>query len=120
MSGEPFPISFQYKKDLSKPDYPARSVRGSEKIDEFTIDRTASPLSVVLCLAGVALAVTILVGLYYWWFRRRSVEHHTRPVRGVGIDNPEAQAIFSHECGSRSRAGDSFCRNCGTELPRFN
>jgi hypothetical protein len=117
---EPFPISFQYEKDLTNPNYAAQSVHGAEKIDDFTKGRTASPLSVVIWLAAVALAMTILVGLYYWWFRRRSVEHQTHPVRGVGIENPEKQAIFCHECGNRSRAGDTFCRNCGTELRRFN
>lgn len=119
-ANEAVSLSFQYEKDLSNPAYSALSVRVAENIDDFTKGRTASPFSVVVWLAAVALAVTILVALYYWWFRRRSIEHHTRPVQGVGIDNPEKQAIFCHECGSRSRAGDTFCRNCGTELRRFN
>jgi ribosomal protein L37E len=39
-----------------------------------------------------------------------------RIVQGVGIMNPEKQAVFCHECGNRSKVGDHYCRNCGTEL----
>ncbi len=70
-AGEAFPVSFQYAKDLSNSAYPALSVYPAEKIDDFTTGRTATPFSVVIWLAAVALA--ILVGLYYWWFRRKTV-----------------------------------------------
>jgi hypothetical protein len=119
-AGEAYPVFFQYEKDPSNPAYSALNVYAAEEINDSTRGRTASPLSVVIWLAAVALAVTILVGLYYWWFRRRAADQPTLPVRGVGIDNPEKQAIFCHECGSRSRSGDTYCRNCGTELRRFN
>jgi hypothetical protein len=28
----------------------------------------------------------------------------------------ETRAVYCHECGERSRPGDRFCRNCGTQL----
>lgn len=117
---EPFLLAIQYEKDLSNPDYPALSVHAAEEVNDFTRGRTASPLSVVIWLGAVALAMIILVGLYYWWFRRQMIPQQARPSRGAVIDHPEKQAIFCHECGSRSRPGDTFCRNCGTELRRFH
>jgi hypothetical protein len=62
----------------------------------------------------------LLIGLYYVRFRKKkSLQKTVGGPDGVVI-NPDKQAVFCHECGSRSRPGDSYCRSCGTELHRFN
>ena len=73
-------------------------------------------MSVAFWLLAVAFAMLIMVGLYYWWFRVNISHKGERVAQGIGITNPEKQAVFCHECGMRSKAGDSYCRNCGTEL----
>ena len=112
-------LEIQYEKDIANPDYPALSVSADPPISGGIAGHSASPLSVVVWLLAVAAAVLILVAIYYWWISRRMKRKKDHVVRGVGILNPEKQAVFCHECGSRSKAGDAYCRSCGTELRRF-
>lgn len=118
-AGELFSLKLQYIKDTADLTYPALDVFPASEIDELTRGRTASPLSVVMWLIAVAVMVLIFVGIYYLWFRNRIVNKPTLEATGVGFLNPEKQTAFCHECGMRSRLGDNFCRNCGTELRRI-
>ncbi len=112
-------LDLQYEKDITNPDYPALSVSAVSPLNDSVIGHSATPLSVVVWLAAVAVVVMIMVVIYYWWINRRMQHKREHIVRGVGILNPEKQAVFCHECGSRSKAGDAYCRSCGTELRRF-
>ncbi len=91
-------------------------VRAAAQIDDTTPGKTPAPMSVVIWLIIAAMAMVILLGIYYWWFQSRETDESERVVQGVGILNPEKQAVFCHECGMRAGSGDHFCRNCGTEL----
>ncbi len=117
-AGELFTINLSYTRDIDNPANPALPVEPAERVSEATPGRSSSPLSVIMWLLTVALAVLVLVSLYYWWFKANVIEKQDRIVQGVGIMNPEKQAVFCHECGMRSRPGDSYCSNCGTELRR--
>lgn len=118
-AGELFSLDLRYTKNPGNESYPALSVSAAVPIDATTRGRTASPLSVVMWLLGVAVAVVIFVGLLYLWARAHRLEKRDHVVQGLGILNLEKQVVFCHECGMRSKAGDSYCRNCGTELRRF-
>jgi len=107
-----------YTKNTSNPAYPALAVEPAVDVDEITPGKTPSPLSVVLWLLSFAVAVLLLVGVYFLWFHHKTREGQAHLVDGVGIRNPEKQMIFCHECGKRSSPGDIFCSNCGTELRR--
>ncbi len=115
-AGELFELSLRYVKNTANLSYPALQVMPESPIDESTSGRTPPPESVALWLLAVAFAVLIMVGLYYWWFRVSYSQKSDRITQGVGIMNPEKQAVFCQECGMRSKAGDSYCRNCGTQL----
>ena len=117
-AGELFTLTLIYTKDTANLAYPALPVEPAQPVSDATPGRTPSPLSVIMWLLTVAVAVLVLVGLYYWWFKSNVMDKRDRTVQGVGIMNPEKQAVFCHECGMRSRPGDSFCSNCGTELRR--
>lgn len=112
-------LEIQYEKDITNPNYPALSVSSASPLDGTISGHAASSLSVVIWLIAVAAVVMILVAIYYWWISRRMKLKKAHVVRGVGILNPEKQVVFCHECGSRSKAGDIYCRSCGTELRRF-
>jgi len=115
-AGESWSLSLIYTKAAcSVVDSPMEIVPAMP-IDETTAGRTASPLSVVMWLLAVAVAVLIMVGLYYWRFRSNISKKHNRIVKGVEIMNPEKQVVFCHECGMLSQTGDGYCRNCGTQL----
>ena len=117
-AGELFTLTLLYTKDTANLDNPALPVEPAQPVSDATPGRTSSPLSVIMWLLTVAVAVLVLVGLYYWWFKSNVMDTRDRTVQGVGIMNPEKQPVFCHECGMRSRPGDSYCSNCGTELRR--
>jgi hypothetical protein len=117
-AGELFTLNLMYTKDTANLAYPVLEVEPAEPINNTTPGRTPSPMSVVLWLLTVAIAVLLLVSLYYWWFKANMMEKQEGMVQGVGILNPEKQAVYCHECGMRSRPADSYCSNCGTELRR--
>jgi len=119
-AGETFSLHLRYTRNTTNLSYPALDVAPAMPLDETTAGRSASPLSVVLWLLVVALAVLISVGLYYFWFRVNSLEKRSRAYNSVRIINPDKNVIFCHECGMRSQAGDSYCRNCGTSLHQTN
>ena len=119
-AGEVFTLSLMYTKNTSNPAYPALPVAPAMDVNETTPGKTPSPLSVVLWLLSFAVAVLVLVGIYYLWFHYKTREKQTHVVDGVGIRNPEKQMVFCHECGKRSSPGDIFCSNCGTELRRVD
>lgn len=118
-AGISYGVNFHYIKDLQNADYPALRVAPVEPVDETTEGRTILPSTVVVWLLAIALVLIFLVALYYWWFQRNY-------AREQGSDDSrwtrraEEKAIFCHECGSRSQPGDTYCRNCGTELRRMD
>lgn len=118
-AGDPYVLQIQYAKNTSNLAYPALDVFAAAPINRNTTGRAASILGVVLGLLVIATALLLLVGLYYLRFRKKN----DLQIKGGGPDgvviNPDKQAVFCHECGSRSKPGDSYCRNCGTELRRF-
>jgi hypothetical protein len=77
--------------------------------------RSPSPESVLRWLSIVAISVFVAIGLTYVSIRKKS-KQQDRTVQGVGILNPEKQAVYCHECGQHANPGDNYCRNCGTEL----
>lgn len=115
-AGEIFAISIRYTKSASNLAYPAMEVEPAVPVNEATPGRAPSPMSVVMWLLTVAVAVLIMLVIYYGWFRANVINKNERMVQGVGIMNPEKQVVFCHECGKRSRPGDTYCSNCGTEL----
>ena len=117
-AGELFTLNLMYTKDTANLADPELKVAPVEPINDTTPGRTPSPLSVIMWLLTVAIAVLLLVSLYYWWFKANIMEKREGMIQGVGILNPEKQAVFCHECGMRSRPMDSYCSNCGTELRR--
>ncbi len=115
-ANEYFSFSLSYIKENDEPAYPKLDVVPATPIDKGTTGRSASPLSVILWLLGVASSILIMVGVYAYWFRRDMQEKREQTYHGVGIMNPEKQVAFCHECGMLAQTGDNYCRNCGTRL----
>lgn len=113
-AGELFTLTLSYTKDTGA--FSALPVAPAVPIDESTQGRTPSPVSVILWLLLASVAIVIIVTLYHLWVRASLADKRARIVQGVGILNPEKQVYFCHECGMRSKLGDSYCSNCGTEL----
>lgn len=114
-----FSLTLQYTNEAANLDQPAPAVEPAARISEATPGRSPSPMSVIMWLLVVALAVLVMVALYYWWSKSNMMKNEDRTFLGVGVMNPEKQTVFCHECGMRSRPGDTYCSNCGTELRKF-
>jgi hypothetical protein len=67
-------------------------------------------------LGGVG-GVLIVGGLLYYFLSGREHAHRlrrrSRPPSKAGGD---ASATHCHQCGTRAKPGDRFCRVCGTRL----
>jgi hypothetical protein len=113
-AGELFTLTLSYTKDTGA--FPALPVMPAVPIDDSAQGRTPSPISVILWLLLASVAIMIIVAFYHLWVRASLADKRERVVHGVGILNPEKQIYFCHECGMRSKLGDSYCSNCGTEL----
>jgi hypothetical protein len=113
-AGELFTLTLSYTKDTAA--FPALPVVPAVPIDDNAQGRTPSPVSVILWLLLTSVTIVIIVTLYHLWVRASLADKRERIVQGVGILNPEKQVYFCHECGMRSKLGDSYCSNCGTEL----
>jgi hypothetical protein len=114
LAGELFTLTLTYTKDTGA--FPSLPVAPAVPIDDAAQGRTPSPVSVILWLLLASVAIMIIVTLYHLWVRANLADKRERVVQGVGILNPEKQIYFCHECGMRSKLGDSYCSNCGTEL----
>ena len=113
-AGELFTLTLSYTKETGA--FPALPVAPAVPIDDSAQGRTPSPVSVILWLLLASVSIVIIVALYHLWVQASLADTRERVVQGVGILNPEKRIYFCHECGMRSRLGDSYCSNCGTEL----
>lgn len=113
-AGELFTLTISYTKDTGA--FPALPVAPAVPIDDTAQGRTPSPVSVILWLLLASVTIMIIVTMYHLWVRASLADKRQRIVQGVGILNPEKQLYFCHECGMRTKLGDSYCSNCGTEL----
>jgi ribosomal protein L40E len=116
-AGMSYGVNFHYVKDLENAEYPALGVEPMSAVDEMTQGRAIMPSTVVIWLLGFALLLIFLVALYYWWYQRHyEGEPGESAYRRAATRRKANKAAFCHECGGRSQPGDTYCRNCGTEL----
>lgn len=118
-AGEPFTLELWYIRGKSSFSSPTFYVEAIGEISIETLGRTPQPRDLIIWYFAVAVSLIILVGSYFFWFRKSKFNRQDRIIRGAGIMNPEKHAVFCHECGMHSLPGDSFCRNCGTELRKI-
>jgi len=116
--GQLFTFTMMYTKNISDLGDSISKIMPAADITTLTPGRSPSPMRVVIWLLAGAVALLLIVGLYFYWFQRNIAKQPDRVVQGVGILNPEKQVVFCHECGMRSRPEDNYCSNCGTKLRR--
>ena len=82
---------------------------------ESTADGSDFNWSLVLAIIGATLLLlAISWQLFGARLMKRRAPRKPRPLRTM-----QQQSVqFCHACGARARAGDRFCRECGTELKK--
>jgi hypothetical protein len=115
-AGTSYGLELEYQKTSNALTVPSTSVQPSEPLGDDTAGRIsigdywpymAAVMGIVLIGGGV--------GYYYMTQRiqRFSPRRRQRPRRETAAPVSEA---YCHQCGQRARAGDRFCRVCGTRL----
>jgi len=119
--GQSYQFKVEYEREsnsLSDPNA-ADAVQPSEPIDENTPGRVSvDQIPWIIGLVGLAMIGFAL--FFYWRSLRRTPSTSASPGQLRQRSSPEtadsSQAIYCHECGTRSMPGDRFCRTCGSRL----
>jgi hypothetical protein len=115
-AGTPYPLNLEYQKTSEALTVPPTSVEPSQPLGEETAGRISAN-DYWPYVAGVVGILLIAGGVGYYYMTQRiqrfNPRRRQRPRREDAAANSE---VYCHQCGQRARAGDRFCRVCGTRL----
>lgn len=114
-AGRQFTLNLQYEKSSDALTVPVSPVQ-TAPIDETTSGRI--PLNSYLPYILGGLGAVLIVGglLYYFLSSRERGQKPRRRNRASSDTVGSASATHCHQCGTRAKSGDRFCRVCGTRL----
>jgi hypothetical protein len=113
--GEQFTLELQYEKSSDTLTVPASQVR-TAPIDKTTSGRISLNSYLPYILGGVG-GVLIVGGLFYYFLSSRGrAQKPRRRSRASSDAEGSASAPHCHQCGTRAKPSDRFCRVCGTRL----
>jgi hypothetical protein len=114
--GEQFTFNLQYQKSSDTLTSP-QALQPSSPINQNTPGRISWTKYLPYFLGGLGLALIFGGFIYYWRANRRPI---TRPRHRQRAGSPEQEdsdsEVYCHQCGTRAKAGDRFCRVCGSRL----
>ena len=109
----PFSLEISYDKDNDNWTVSSMPVEVGGAPEKNTSSFSFSD-SLPIILAGVGIAL-IFGGVLYFFLAGRSNINEPRK-RHKPREASAGGNIYCHECGSRARSGDKFCRACGVKL----
>ncbi len=121
-AGDDFNLNISYEKGndaLTVSSMPVEVGGGTSNDGTGTSNDGGFSLSDSLPMLLVGVGVLLIVGglLYFFLAGRNSQPKQERKRHKPSIDSDAAGSnIYCHECGSRARRGDKFCRSCGAKL----
>lgn len=113
-AGEQFTLKLQYEKSSDALAVPASQVR-TAPIDETTSGRIPLNTYLPYILGGVG-GILVVGGLLYYFLSNRERGQKPRRRSHAPSETESSSAIHCHQCGTRAKSGDRFCRVCGTRL----
>ena len=116
-AGEQVTLNLQYEKSSDTLTVPASQVQ-TAPIDRTTSGRSLLNSYLPYILSGVGGILIIGGLLYYFLSNRGRPQKPRRRIRPLSKIESEASASHCHQCGTRAKPGDRFCRVCGTRLRR--
>jgi hypothetical protein len=117
--GQSYEFSLEYERNSETVTLPGNEsgIQPSQPVDQNTAGRVSVD-NLPYIIGGFGLAL-IGLALFFYWRSTQAPERKTRKRRRAGAppeeDNDDEQA-YCHECGTRARKGDRFCRTCGSRL----
>jgi hypothetical protein len=115
--GQSYEFKIEYQRvaeTVTKPQNSA-NVQPAEPVGPNTEGRVSID-TLPYVIAGFGLALIGLALFFYWRSTQTSGHKSRQRRRAGGSQEEEEQVAYCHECGTRSRQGDRFCRTCGSRL----
>jgi hypothetical protein len=116
MAGQPFTLTIDYRRnteDLSISSLPVQAASTPGLDTPGRVSMTGI-LPWVLAVIGVLLIVGGMIGFIIW--QRGGQGTSTGRKQAMHPKENKDDNIYCPECGKRAKAGDVFCRTCGTRL----
>ena len=119
--GEQFTLLVQYVKTSDALVAPSdqNQLQPSAPVDENTPGRVSLTNYLPWIFGGFGL-VLILGGLLYYWQsgtrRGGGSGSARRRKRAQAVEQEDGEAQYCHQCGTRAKPNDRFCRVCGSRL----
>ncbi len=116
--GQSNTFKLQYERQSETVTKPSNStnIQPSKPINSNTEGRVSID-GLPWIIGGFGLAL-IGVALFFYWRSTQSIEQKSRRRRRAGHTDEDSgeEQVYCHECGTRARPGDRFCRTCGSKL----
>lgn len=121
-ANEPFTVVVSYTADAPVLSAPSQTLPGETAAPVSTPPSPSSSGFNPLWLLAIAGGLALLGGA--WWLgqrqgrtaSRKRKPQPTRPASSRPAKASGGAARYCHQCGKPARPGDTFCRNCGTQL----
>jgi hypothetical protein len=116
--GKQFTLLLQYDKTSNTLVSPPNELQPAAPVDQNTPGRISLNNYLPYIFGGFGL-VLILGGFLYYWqsgSRRASGSPRRRRRAQAAELEEEGEAQYCHQCGTRAKPNDRFCRVCGSRL----
>lgn len=119
-AGEQFVFGLQYQKATDTLVSP-QALQPAAPVDANTPGRISLGNYLPYFLGGLGVVLIFGGFIYYWRANRRPVTRSVRRRPRASYDQDEIDdEVYCHQCGTRARPGDRFCRVCGSRLRQDN
>lgn len=115
-AGQQFHLSLQYQKSTQTLMRPTTDLQPVSPVDENTPGRISLTNYLPYFLGGLGIVLIFGGFVYYWRANRRSVSKLRRRKRAGDTQEDGDSEVYCHQCGTRAKASDRFCRVCGSRL----
>ncbi len=111
-----FKLQYERQSDAVTKSSNSANIQPSKPINSNTEGRVSID-NLPWIIGGFGLAL-IGIALFFYWRSTQSIEQKSRRRRRAGHTDEDSgeEQIYCHECGTRARPGDRFCRTCGSKL----
>jgi hypothetical protein len=117
--GQSSVFKLQYERQSEAVTKPSNSanIQPAKPIDSNTQGRVSID-SLPWIIGGFGLALIGMALYFYWRSTQQTTEQRSRRRRRSKQSEEESgdEQVYCHECGTRARPGDRFCRTCGSKL----
>ncbi len=117
-AGENFNFELSYEKgndDLTVSSMPVEVGGATNTGNTSTGGDFSLTDSLPMLLVGLGV-VLIVGGVLYFFLAGQNAKSQPKPKRKRHSTASAGANTYCHECGSRARSGDKFCRSCGAKL----